>query len=156
GQASVNTVSIGVGGAGTQVTLTLDNNLLVNGGSSNALSGATVKLTGGYAGDLLSVNTGGTNVVAGWGAPTQTLTLSGTDTAANYRTLLDAVIFSSTATDPTNGGANRTRTATWQVTDATNSQLSATQSETIDLSLAYAPIGIAVSGTTSKVLQGGS
>src|SRR5262249_23328360 len=45
--------------------------------------------------------------------------------------------FSSGAADPSNGGANPTRIATWQVTDATNSQLSAAQSETIDISPSY-------------------
>src|SRR5262249_14887258 len=60
------------------------------------------------------------------------------------------------ATDPTNGGINTTRTATWQVTDATTGTASAPQTETIDLSSTYAPTGMAVRATAPEALQGGS
>src|SRR5579883_2503715 len=147
------------GGSGAQVALTLDNGLPFNGGSGDAISGATVRLTGGFANDadLVTANTSGTSIAASWNATSETLTLSGTDTAAHYQSVLDDLLFTSGATDPSNGGANPTRTATWQVTDATNNQLSDAQSETIDISPAYAPTGIAVAGvaTTAEAVQGG-
>jgi hypothetical protein len=55
--------------------------------------------------------------------------------------VLDNLVFTSSAADPSNGGANPTRTATWQVTDATTSQLSTAQTETIDISPGYAAGG---------------
>jgi VCBS repeat-containing protein len=144
--SAANVSSLNPGGSGTQVALTLDNGLLVNNGSSDELSGATVKITGGFAGDgdLLSDNTSGTGITASWNAATETLVLSGTDTAAHYSAVLDQVMFSSSASDPTNGGANATRTATWQVTDATNATLSTAQSEIIDVNPAYVTVGSAV------------
>ena len=156
GLSSVNTVSVGVGYPWHSVALTLDNGLAVNNGSSDRISGATVKITGGFAadGDVLSANTSGTAITASWNSATETLTLTGTDSAANYRAVLDNVMFGSSLTDPTNAGADPTRTVTWQVTDATNSTLSAAQSETIDLSLP--PTEILVSQTSSEALQGGA
>src|ERR1700722_2806361 len=138
--SNANVVSTSPGGSSTQVALTLDNGVPFNGGSSDPIAGATVHLTGGFAndGDLLSANTSGTNVTANWNATSETLTLSGSDTAAHYQALFDNLVFSSGAADPSNGAANPTRTATWQVTDATNNQLSAAQTETIDISPAYA------------------
>jgi hypothetical protein len=137
--SAANVSSQSPGGSGA-VALTLDNGLLVNGGSPDQIKSATVKLTGGFAGDgdLLFANTNGTSIKASWNAATETLTLSGTDTAANYRTVLDSVVFSSSVSDPTNGGANATRTATWQVTDAITGNASRSQSETIDISPTYA------------------
>jgi hypothetical protein len=55
-----------------------------------------------------------------WSAANETLTLTGTDTAANYQAVLNKVMFSCTVSGPTNGGANATRTATWRVTDTSN------------------------------------
>jgi hypothetical protein len=137
--SNANVSSASPGGTGVQVALTLDNGVAFNNGSSDAISGASVRLTGGFAndGDLLSADTSGTGITASWNAANETLTLSGTDTAAHYQALLDNLVFSSGASDPTNGGANTTRTATWQVTDATSNQLSAPQSETIDISPSY-------------------
>ena len=128
------------GTPGAQVLLTLASGLAFNNGSSDAISGATVRLTGGFAndGDLLFANTSGTSIGTSWNAASETLTLSGTDTAAHYQSVLNNLVFSSSATDPTNGGVNASRIATWQVTDATNNQLSAAQTETIDISLVYA------------------
>jgi hypothetical protein len=156
---NANVSSASPGGTGLRVALTLDNGVAFNNGSGDAISGASVRLTGGFANDadLVSANTSGTGIAATWNASSETLTLIGTDTAAHYQVLLDNLVFLSGASDPTNGGANTTRTATWQVTDATNGQLSAPQSETIDISPSFAPIGIAVAGaaTSLPAVQGG-
>ena len=47
---------------------------------------------------------------------TDTLTLTGPDTIADYQAVLKSVTFSS-SDDPTNGGADLTRTITWVVKD---------------------------------------
>ncbi len=59
------------------------------------------------------------------------LTLSGTDTLAHYQAVLASVSFSSTTPDPTNGGANPTRTISWMVDDGFEGTGTATS--TVDL-----------------------
>ncbi|MEW5813466.1 MAG: hypothetical protein AB1925_28915 [Actinomycetota bacterium] len=81
---------------------------------SSVLTGATIKITGGReAGDLLSfTEIGGNPVTATWNG-TDTLTLSGTATLAQYEAALEAVTFTAT------GGAGllETRTVTIDVVD---------------------------------------
>ena len=129
---------------------------------SDAIASATVTLTGGYAGDgdLLSYNgnvgtvtlTDGSQysvVYAGAGTANETLTISttsGTGTQADYDQLINGVVFSSTATDPTNAGANATRSASFQVTDAGGASSAAAGPETINVQLA--PVITSVAATT--------
>ncbi|HWW09933.1 MAG TPA: DUF4347 domain-containing protein, partial [Candidatus Acidoferrales bacterium] len=83
------------------------------------LSSATVAITGGtFAGDgdVLAANVASTNITASYNAATETLTLTGTDTLANYQSVLDSVTFSA-GENPTDFGSNATRTITWQVND---------------------------------------
>src|SRR5262249_42668943 len=87
------------------------------------LASATVAVTGGtFAGDgdVLVANTSGTGITASYNASTETLTLSGSDTHANYSRVLDTLAFSSGA-NPTNFGANTTRTLTWVLNDGSAS-----------------------------------
>ena len=82
------------------------------------LASATVAITGGTFtndGDTLTATTAGTAISASFSG--ETLTLSGNDTLAHYRQVLDSVAFASTAADQTNGGANATRTVSWTVSD---------------------------------------
>ena len=132
---NANVSSASPGGSGVSAELTLTNGVPVNGGSSDQLSGASVALTGGFAGDgdLLSANTVGTNISASWNSSNETLTLTGTDTEANYQSVLDQLVFSSTSSNPTDSGSYTTRTATWRVTDV-DGAVSAAQSENIYLS----------------------
>ena len=48
------------------------------------------------------------------------MTLTGPATQAQYETALHSVTFSSTSDDPTNSGANASRTITWAVKDTLN------------------------------------
>ncbi|HTB02708.1 MAG TPA: Ig-like domain-containing protein [Bradyrhizobium sp.] len=130
---------------------------------NDAIASATVTLTGGYAGDgdLLSYNgnvgtvtlTDGSQysvVYAGAGSGSETLTISttsGTGTQADYDQLINGVVFSSTATDPTNAGANATRSASFQVTDAGGATSAAAGPETINVQLA--PVITSVTATTT-------
>src|SRR5262249_1872682 len=68
------------------------------------LVGATVSIIGGtFAGDgdVLATSTSGTSITASYNAATETLTLSGSGTRANYQTVLDKITFSA-AENPTN------------------------------------------------------
>ena len=101
-----------------------------------SLAGATIQIASGLlAGDQLFVNLAtdaGTGhlktpdgVVTGISAnySAGTLTLSGASAIQDYQAVLDAVSYKSTATDPTNAGANLHRSITWTVNDGSlNSQ----------------------------------
>jgi hypothetical protein len=87
--------------------------------SGGTLASATVQITGGaFAGDgdVLAASTAGTNIQASYNSATETLTLSGTDTLADYQSVLDGVTFAS-GSDPTNGGADAARTVSWTLND---------------------------------------
>ncbi len=107
------------------------------------IANATIKIESGFfAGDELFVNLptsgGGFFQVDEDGDPLTTpvttnikvlsnalgqLVLSGNDTPAHYQLVLDAVSYRSTAVDPSNGGANPSRSISWVINDgALNSQ----------------------------------
>lgn len=94
--------------------ITVASNVEIGDLDSTVLTGATVKITGGReVGDLLSFAAiDGNPVSAAWNG-TDTLTLSGTATLAQYEAALEAVTFAAT------GGAGllETRTVTIDVTD---------------------------------------
>jgi len=130
---------------------------------NDVIASAKVTLTGGYAGDgdLLSYNgtvgtvtlTDGSQysvVYGGAGSGSETLTItttSGTGTQADYDQLVNGVVFSSTATDPTNAGANASRSATFQVTDAGGAVTATAGPETLNIQLA--PVITSVTATTT-------
>ncbi len=79
--------------------------------------GATVAITGGFvSGDVLAVTTVG-GVTASYNALTGVLTLSGQASEADYRTMLDSVTFANAGDNPTNFGANTSRTISFAVFD---------------------------------------
>ncbi|HKA75248.1 MAG TPA: FG-GAP-like repeat-containing protein, partial [Xanthobacteraceae bacterium] len=84
------------------------------------LVGATVHITAGTFvgdGDILSAITAGTSITASFDDTTETLTLSGLDSLANYQQVLQSVTFVSTSDTPMNSGANPSRTIEWQLDD---------------------------------------
>ena len=105
---------------------------------ATAIAGATIQIVNGFlAGDQLFVNlvpatNGSGHFITPDGVETNiaiqssaggTLILSGQDSLSHYQSVLDAVSYRSTATDPTNGGSNSHRTITWTVNDGSlNSQ----------------------------------
>jgi lipopolysaccharide export system protein LptA len=114
-------------------TVTVSPNASVGDPDNQTLVSATVAVTGGaFAGDgdVLAVNVGGTSITASYNAATETLTLSGSDTLAHYQQVLDGLTFSSGA-DPTNSGANPTRTLTWTLNDGSASSASVTTTVSI-------------------------
>ena len=100
------------------------------------LVGATAVLSGGFTddGDALAADTSGTAITATWDASSHTLTLVGSDSKAHYGTVLGRVTFRSTNDNPTNFGANPTRTITWQINDgAQENNLSVAQTTTLTI-----------------------
>src|SRR5262249_59990688 len=100
--------------------VTLSGNLSISDPDSTKLTSATVKITGGtFAGDgdVLSFNTNGTSITASYDSTNEVLLLSGSDTLADYRLVLDSVLFSTPSDNPTDFGADPTRTVTWTVAD---------------------------------------
>ena len=66
------------------------------------------------------------------------LSLTGSDTLAHYRQVLDSVSYSSSSQNPTDAGADPSRTISWVVNDGTLS--SATQTTTVNITTGQSPL----------------
>jgi hypothetical protein len=120
--------------SGAPVTLSLG--ATVSDLGSTTLTSATIQISAGtFAGDgdMLAASTTGTALTASYNTGNETLRLSGSDTLANYQTVLERVTYSSTSADPTNSDNHPTRTVTWTVNDG--GFPSSPQSTTITISL---------------------
>ena len=101
---------------GSGVTLSPD--LTVNDVDSTTLASASVWISQGFVtGDVLVASTAGTSITASYNAASGVLTLTGTDTLAHYQQVLDSVTYASTGPNPTNFGADLSRTINWVVND---------------------------------------
>ena len=102
--------------------------------SGGNLTGATVSMSGFIAGDALNY-TSQNGITGSYSATTGVLTLTGTETIADYQAALRSITYSFTnGGDPTGGGAHTTRTIDWSVTDgSTSNGASATVTTTLDL-----------------------
>jgi lipopolysaccharide export system protein LptA len=117
----------------TFVTGTLSPSLSLSDPDNLNLASATVRITGGsFAGDgdVLAATTGGTGIAASYNSSTQTLTLTGSDTLAHYQSVLDSVTFTA-GSNPTNSGANPTRTISWVINDGAAASTAALTTVTI-------------------------
>jgi hypothetical protein len=120
-------------------TTDADTALLPGGTGDPVLASATVSISSGFfAGDTLSVNlttTGGhftgTNISSSYNSNTGVLTLTGADTLAHYQTVLNAVQLTSTSDNPTNYGADTSRTITFTVSDGLLSSAAQTSTVTV-------------------------
>ena len=116
---------------------TLSSALSVSDPDSQTLASATVSITGGtFAGDgdVLGFDTTGTSITASYNATTETLVLTGSDTLADYQSVLDKVTFASTSDNPTDFGSDATRTVTWLHNDGAGaSNLSSVATTTVNL-----------------------
>ena len=96
----------------------IDTTITVSDVDSANLQSATAQITGNYQNgeDVLSfVNTA--TITGMFNAATGTLTLTGSDTLANWQTALRNVLYNNTSEDP----SNLARTVTWIASDGTNS-----------------------------------
>src|ERR1700733_6734573 len=98
------------------------------------LAGATVAITG-YTfagdGDVLAAATAGTSIAASYNSATETLTLTGTDTLADYQRVLDQVTFAAPGGNPTDFGAATHRILTFTANNGGTSNATATATEII-------------------------
>jgi hypothetical protein len=100
--------------------------------SANLVSGTGSISSGTFlAGDTLAAATTGTSITASYNTSTGVLSLTGSDTLAHYQQVLDSVSYSSSSQDPTNSGADPSRTVSWAVNDGTLN--SATQTTAINI-----------------------
>src|SRR5205823_6161866 len=89
-------------------------------------------------GDALAATTTGTSIAASYNASTGVLSLTGSDMPAHYQQLLDSVNYASSSQDPTNSGADPSRTISLVVNDGT--QISATQTTTVNITTDQPPV----------------
>ncbi len=116
-------------------TTTLSPSVALSDTNGTILMSATVALTGGtFAndGDLLTATPNG-NITVSYNSTTETLTLTGSDTLADYQSVLDSVAFSSSSNNPTDYGSDPTRTVVWTVNDGAASHSSASATTTLDI-----------------------
>jgi hypothetical protein len=118
--------------------------------NSPTLVGAQVSISSGFqSGDLLWSPHFFDNITLNYDAATGVLSLSGTDTLADYQTLLRIIRFSATKTDPAAVGVDGARTISWTVNDGTRSSTIATSD--VDISTAV-PTGDYLGHPQSDVL----
>ncbi|MBV9240880.1 MAG: hypothetical protein JO314_02630, partial [Acidobacteria bacterium] len=130
------------------------------------LSSATVQITGGTFSsnetsandDHLTINAlaSGTsgNLSFSYNSATETMTITGYDTWANYQAILALVKYNTTGHNPTNYGNNLTRTITWTASDGARNvpntaQNSGTTTVTID-AVNDAPVNNGVASKTGN------
>jgi hypothetical protein len=135
---------------GSAVTLLAAGTTITDADQTQLVS-ATVKITGGtfssnenstaddHLGFAAANVTGslinGTNIHFAYTASTETLTLTGTDSLADYNLALSEVQYFTTGDNPTNYGSNATRTVTWQVNDGAIGNPSGTNTTTTTLNI---------------------
>ena len=83
---------------GNPVAIADTNGLIVSSNNAGELQSATIRVVDTLPGDLLSVNTSGTSIVASYADGT--LSLLGLDTLANYQQVLRTATFATTAIHP--------------------------------------------------------
>jgi VCBS repeat-containing protein len=109
----------------------IDNSITVSDSDSANLVGATVTISANYANgqDVLGF-TNTANITGVFNTGTGTLTLTGTDTLANYQAALRTVTYNNTSSNP----STLQRTVTWQVDDGGGvNNLSAPVTSTINV-----------------------
>ena len=133
------------------------------------ITSATVTISSGYlSGDTLGFNKGtdtehfgptagspeGSTITATQNGDTLTLTTtSGTDTASDYQNVLESVTYDFTG-DPTDAGADKSRTITWSVSD-TNGQTSVGGSTSTLGVFAQPIVTVGVAGTPQETSTSG-
>ncbi|HEY2134635.1 MAG TPA: DUF4347 domain-containing protein [Xanthobacteraceae bacterium] len=142
---------------GTSVALST--NLTVSDPDSLNLASATVAITGGTFsgdGDALAVDTTGTAITASYNVASETLVLSGSDTLADYQTVLDTVTFNSTSVNPTDYGSAATRTVTWTLNDGSASNASGTATSTVSITAVDDPPTLSGTANATFVEKAGA
>src|SRR6202035_2809044 len=119
--------------------------------------GATVVIAGGtFAndGDVLAATTSGTSITASYNSTNETLILSGSDTLADYKSVLDTVTFNDTSLNPTSFGSDPTRTVTWVLNDGSASNATGSATTTISITAVNDPPTLSNVATGAHFTQG--
>ena len=119
--------------------------LIVSDAGSANLLWATVSISGGpldTGNEILAANTAGTAITAAYNSTSGVLTLSGSDTLANYQQVLQSVTYVDTLATTTNTG---NRTLRFSVSDASNSSVLVNAAVAFDV--APQVVGVYVSGS---------
>src|SRR2546429_497748 len=105
----------------------IDNTITLADVDDTQMASATVAIGNFVTGDTLAfTNTAG--ITGSYNAGTGVLTLTGTDTLANYQAALRSVKYSSSSDDPTVNNTKTSRTITWSATDANSDAVGAATS----------------------------
>lgn len=114
----------------------VDNTVMVSDVDDTQIAGGTISITGNFlAGDVLAVTDIG-NITGSYNPATGVLTLSGTDTLANYQTVLRSLTYLNSTDDPTDNTTKITRSLTYSLTDANSDAVGAaigTATKTINI-----------------------
>ena len=132
------TVTLSQNSTSTQSAIVLDSALtLADPDSNGLLTGATVSISAGFLNNSLNTDvlsfTAQNGITGSYDAVHGVLTLSGTATVGQYQTALESITFNSIGPNPTNDGADLTRTISWTVTDGNTSNGHATATSTVDV-----------------------
>jgi uncharacterized delta-60 repeat protein len=118
------------------LALTVDGTTTVSDLDDTQMAGGSVSITTGFlAGDTLAV-TDSINITGSYNAATGVMTLSGTDTLANYQTVLRSLTYVTASEDPTDNATKLTRVLTYSLTDANSDNVGAatgTTTKTINI-----------------------
>jgi hypothetical protein len=118
------------------LALTVDGTTTVTDLDDTQMAGGSVRISTGFlSGDTLAVTAAG-NVTGSYDAATGVLTLSGTDTLANYQTVLRSLTYVTANEDPTDNATKLTRVLTYSTTDANSDNVGAatgTTTKTINI-----------------------
>jgi hypothetical protein len=133
------TVTLSQNSTSTQAAIALDATLTLSDPDSNGvLSGATVSISSGFLDNALNsdvLNFTNQNGITGHYDPVHgILTLTGTASIANYQAALESITFNSIGPNPSNDGADLTRTISYTVTDgSTSNGTSVTATSTVNV-----------------------
>ena len=138
----------------------LDSGLTLSDADNTTLASATVSISSGFfAGDTLNF-TNQNGITGSYDSGTGVLTLTGTDTVADYQAALRSITFSSASDNPTNFGADTSRTITWTANDGALNSAPATSTVNVTavndapVLLAGATVGYTEQGTAAVLDSG--
>ncbi|PKU25885.1 Ig-like domain-containing protein [Telmatospirillum siberiense] len=121
---------------------------------NQTLSGATVSISSGFfTGDTLGF-TGQNGISGSYNASTGVLTLSGSASLANYQAALESITFGSSSQNPTNYGANTSRTISWTVNDGSLNSTAVTS--TVSITAVDGAPSLSGAGNTSSYTEAGA
>src|SRR5438128_1600785 len=130
----------------------IDNTITLADADDTQMASATVTIGNFVAGDTLTWTNAGT-VTGVYNAGTGVLTLSGTDTLANYQAVMRSVKFSSSSDDPTANNTQTTRTVTWAATDANSDAVGAKTSAGVTSTINVTAVNDASTLATGSTLN---